>query len=78
MDAVETSPNCTIHDGKAVLNTDMPGIAANADKYVTSYPCSDAHKHASRQADIYQPNSFHSMSLCFIHCIAPLKFFSDF
>ena len=26
----------------------MPGIAANADKRVNSYPCSDAHERASR------------------------------
>ena len=28
----------------------MPGIAANADKYVSSYTCSDAHEGASRDA----------------------------
>ena len=26
----------------------MPGIAANADKRVNSYPCSDAYERASR------------------------------
>ena len=26
----------------------MPGIAANADKYVSSYPSSDAYERASR------------------------------
>ena len=26
----------------------MPGIVANADKYVSSYPCSDTHEHTSR------------------------------
>ena len=29
----------------------MPGIAANADKCVNSYPCSDAHEYASREAE---------------------------
>ena len=32
----------------------MPGIAANTDEYVSSYPCSDAHKHALRQANTSQ------------------------
>ena len=32
----------------AILNPNLPGIASNADKYVSSYPCSDAHERASR------------------------------
>ena len=27
----------------------MPGIVANAEKYVSSYPCSDAHERSSRE-----------------------------
>ena len=32
----------------------MPWSAANSDEYVSSYPCSDAHEHALRQANISQ------------------------
>ena len=31
-----------------LANPDMPAIAANADKCVSSYPCSDAHERTSR------------------------------
>ena len=30
----------------------MPGIAANADKRLNSYPCSDAHERASRDVGL--------------------------